>query len=94
MVNTGKALRIAMAANNLKNIDLATKMKVSPVQVSYWRSRDSISMSTIIRLAEIFHMKASEFIALGEQMFETDEEALAFVAGTIIFCVVMWSLYV
>jgi len=27
-------------------------------------------------------------------MFETDEEALAFVAGTIIFCVVMWSLYV
>lgn len=65
MVNTSKAVRVAMTMADMSNIELAEKLGVTRVQVSYWRNKQ-ISLNTLSRIAGVLGMKTSELIALGE----------------------------
>lgn len=65
MVNTSKAVRVAMSMAGISNIELSKRLEVTPVQISYFRSK-RISLNTMTRIAEALDMKTSELIALGE----------------------------
>ena len=65
-MNIGKSLRIAMAEKNVKFAWLAKELKVTPTRVRHIAQQTDCNTSLIARLAIVFNMSASEFIALGE----------------------------
>jgi DNA-binding Xre family transcriptional regulator len=65
-MNLGKSLKVALAMKGMKNKELAEKLGVNRRQVTNWICTGSIRKDTQIKICEIFEMKASEFVALGE----------------------------
>ena len=65
-MDIGKSMRIAMAMRGLKGIQLAERLQVTGPTVSVMLSRRTCSGQTLQSLANIFGMKVSEFVALGE----------------------------
>lgn len=65
-MNVKKSIQIAMAQRGMKQKDLAEALGVGDTTVSGFMNRENCSSQTIQRLAEVFQMKESEFIALGE----------------------------
>lgn len=65
-MNVGKSIRVAMAMKNMRNSELAEKLGVTQSTVSVMCSRDTAAGQTLKALAEIFEMKVSELLALGE----------------------------
>lgn len=66
MIDCGKSLRTAMAQSNMKSIDLASQLGITPQQVAVWRRSKSTNLNTVCKLATVFNMKVTEFLALGE----------------------------
>lgn len=65
--DTGKSLRLALAAANMKNKDLAEKAGISENYVSRLAVGKALIQGEMLdRIASAFGMKASEFLALGE----------------------------
>jgi len=67
MIDTGKSLRLAMAQADMQGIELATRLNTSQQQVAIWRRNKSATFTTVKKLADVFGMKITEFLILGEQ---------------------------
>jgi len=65
-MNVGKSIKIALVKHDKDQKWLAKKLGVVPQHVSRLATTPTARSSTIERLAEIFKMPESEFIALGE----------------------------
>lgn len=66
-MNIGKSIRIGCAKNDLNQKDLAALTGISTVTISHIISgKTQCRQSTLESLCAAFNMKASEFIALGE----------------------------
>ena len=65
-VNIGKSIKIAMAQNERDVNWIAEQLDCTPGNVRYMANRIHIGGATIDKLANLFDMKSSEFVALGE----------------------------
>lgn len=65
-MDIGKSIRVAMAMRGLRGNQLAERLQVTAPTVSVMLSRPTCSGQTLQNLANIFGMKVSEFVALGE----------------------------
>lgn len=65
-MDIGKSIRLALAHKNMSKTVLAQKMGCKLPSVSQLCARSCIKSETIQKLANVFEMKVSEFVALGE----------------------------
>jgi len=65
-MNVRKAARIMMAKKEWGMVELAAALGVSIGRVSTMINQDNMNLKTLEKLAAVFDMKLSEFIALGE----------------------------
>lgn len=65
-MHIGKSIRVAMAMRGLRRPQVAERLQVTGPTVSTMLSRQTCSGQTLQALANIFGMKVSEFVALGE----------------------------
>lgn len=56
-----------MAQADMQGIELATRLNTSQQQVAIWRRNKSATFTTVKKLADVFGMKITEFLILGEQ---------------------------
>jgi|GEM_PF-1153788 Plasmid maintenance system antidote protein len=66
-MNVGRSINIAMAQKDMRRPDLARLLGVTPPSVKAIIDRDNTTTDTLRKLADIFGMSVSEFIALGEE---------------------------
>lgn len=66
-MNIGKSIKIALAMRDMKQNQLAEKLDKTPRWINQLANSGSASTATIEMLAGAFDMKASEFVALGEE---------------------------
>lgn len=65
-MNTGKAVKVALAMREMNQNDLALKLNMSHSVLSRICSAKSASTSTLQKIATALDMKVSELMALGE----------------------------
>lgn len=65
-MHIGKSIKVALAKRQMKGADLAHTLGVTASTVSVMCKRETCTGHALIRLADIFGMKVSEFVALGE----------------------------
>jgi DNA-binding Xre family transcriptional regulator len=65
-MNTGKSIQIALVNKGWQKKDLAEKLGVTRSTVSNLVKSSTCTGQALDNLCEVFEMKASEFIALGE----------------------------
>jgi len=65
-MNIGVSIKIALAKNGKKIPWLAAELDVKRQTVNNWSNQTSVGGDNIEKLASVFNMTASEFIALGE----------------------------
>lgn len=65
-MNVGKSIKVAMAKRDMTPKMLAEKMGVTRQYVGNMMGSQTVGVGTINKLCEVFGMKASEFVALGE----------------------------
>ena len=65
-MNIGRSIKVALAKNDMKKIDLAKAFDWSPQYVTKICSSKEIGIGSVQKLANFFGMPVSEFIALGE----------------------------
>ena len=65
-MNLKKSMAMAMAITGIQNKQIASELNTTPQQVSSWCRKGAISQASIVKLAQVFDMRVSEFIALGE----------------------------
>ncbi len=61
-----RSLNICMAKRDMKITDVAEKLGVTKQAIYNYMLKDA-RLSTIDKLAKLFNMKTSEFLALGEE---------------------------
>lgn len=66
VMNTGKALLVALAMKEKSRLELAEMMGIAPVTVYAMCRAKSASTNTMKRAADALGMKVSELVALGE----------------------------
>lgn len=66
-MNIGKSIKVALAQRDMKQNQLAERLGKSPRWINLLANSDGASTATIQMLADAFGMKASEFVALGEE---------------------------
>ena len=65
-MNIGKSVKILLAQQEMNQTELAVKVGVSRAVMSYVCNHPSCSPGMMVKLCEVFDLKASELIALGE----------------------------
>ncbi len=65
-MNINRSLRIALALSGKTKVQVGNEIGMASSALSRWKNHD-LRMSTVIKLANAFGLKVSEFIALGEQ---------------------------
>ena len=65
-MNISKSINIALAEREILKKELAEGIGVTPVAISNICSSRTCSGKMLIKLADFFDMKVSEFVALGE----------------------------
>jgi len=65
-MNIGRSIKVALAKNDMKKIDLAKAFDWSPQYVTKICNSTEIGIGSVQKLAHFFGMPVSEFIALGE----------------------------
>jgi DNA-binding Xre family transcriptional regulator len=65
-MDIAKSIRVAMAKQNMPQHELAARLGITSQSISGFKARPDIHASTIRKLADAFGMKASAFVALGE----------------------------
>lgn len=65
-MDLGKAIRVALAQRDMSQTELATRMGTKGPNISLMISRGSSTTDTIKKMAEVFDMKVSDFLKLGE----------------------------
>jgi plasmid maintenance system antidote protein VapI len=66
-MNIGISIKVALAKRGINQKALAEKMGTTPAAISQLAAQESCTGATIKKLADAFGMKASEFVALGEE---------------------------
>ncbi len=67
-MNIGRSIGVGIALRNIKSKDIASNLGVTQVTVSNWRqSKRDPSVENIEKMAELFGVKVSTFIAWGEE---------------------------
>lgn len=66
-MNIGKSIKVALAQRNMKQNQLAEQLGKSARWINLLANSKNASTETISMLAAAFGMKASEFVALGEE---------------------------
>ena len=66
MMNLGKSLKVALAKNSMTQSDLARAQSWSLRTINKLANREGGSVSDMNKLSKALGMKASEFVALGE----------------------------
>ena len=67
-MNIGRSIGVGIALRNIKSKDIASNLGVTQVTVSNWRqSKRDPSIENIEKMAELFGVKVSTFIAWGEE---------------------------
>ena len=66
-MNIGKSIKVALAMRNMKQNQLAAQLRKTPRWINSLANSEGASTATIEMLASAFSMKASEFVALGEE---------------------------
>ena len=66
MMNLGKSLKVALAKNAMTQSDLSRAQSWSLRTINKLANREGGSVSDINKLSKALGMKASEFVALGE----------------------------
>lgn len=65
-MNVGKSIRVALAKKGMTQRQLAEQLGMLPTSLSQLASQQSCTGATLEKLARTLGMKASEFVALGE----------------------------
>lgn len=65
-MNIGRSTKIALAISGQNNKWLADQIGVTTSQASRIKGQKGVSSPTLVILADVFKMKVSEFVALGE----------------------------
>ena len=65
-MDISKSLNICLQRENMSKGDLAKNINVTPQTVTSLAKCNHCSHSNLIKMCNLFKMKASEFIALGE----------------------------
>lgn len=66
-MNLGKSLKKALLERNMSQLALAAKLDITPANLNRLANgRTNMNAPMLLRLAQEFEMKASEFVALGE----------------------------
>lgn len=65
-MNIGKSIRVAMAINERNTKWVANGLDASVSWVNMIKNQTGVSQKTLEKLAKLFDMPVSEFIALGE----------------------------
>lgn len=65
-MDVGKSIRVALAKKGMSQKQLAEQLGMLPTSLSQLAAQKSCTGSTLNKLAAAFGMKASEFVALGE----------------------------
>lgn len=65
--DVGKALRICRTKHLVSNAQVAEALGVAPQQASRIANTQHASTRTVEKLAALFDMKPSEFLAIGEE---------------------------
>jgi DNA-binding Xre family transcriptional regulator len=65
-MNTGKAIKVALAMREMNQNDLASKLGMTAPATSQMCSRKSASIAMLSKVAKALDMKVSELMALGE----------------------------
>lgn len=65
-MDIGKSIKVALALKGMRSKELAQALGVTQPTVSTMCYRATSSGHMLIRLADAFGMKVSEFVALGE----------------------------
>lgn len=65
-MDIAKSIRLALAHKNMSKTALARELGCKLPSITQLLSRDCIKSDTIQKLATVFGMKVSEFVALGE----------------------------
>lgn len=65
-MNVGKSIRVALAKKGMTHKQLAEQLGMRQTSLSQLAAQTSCTGATIEKLANAFEMKASEFVALGE----------------------------
>jgi len=66
-MNIGKSIKVALAKHDMKQNQLAERLGRSSSWLNQLANNPEATASTIRLLAGAFGMKASEFVALGEE---------------------------
>lgn len=65
-MNVGKSIKMALVKADKKQTWLAKQLGISSRQVNKVANAESASGKTIEKMADVFGMKVSDFLALGE----------------------------
>lgn len=65
-MHIGKSLKMALAKKGMRQQDLAKQLEVTHQYVNQLARSPVSSINAIVMLSEVFGMKVSEFVALGE----------------------------
>lgn len=65
-MNIGKSIQHCLINKGMQKIELAELMGISPQSLSRNINKRTCSLETLDKLCEIFELKSSEFIAVGE----------------------------
>lgn len=71
-MNIGRSVKVALAQRSKTVTWLSLQLGISRTRASTIANSENASMATIKKMADIFNMPASEFIALGEQEYGRD----------------------
>ena len=65
-MNLKKSIKQVCINEGIKQKDLAERLGIKPQQLNCIMTRNSMSLTSICKIAKTLDMKVSEFIALGE----------------------------
>lgn len=65
-MDIGKSIRVASAMADRDTKWLSRQLEMSVSRVNQLKNQDKVNTSTLERLADVFNMQVSEFVALGE----------------------------
>ena len=65
-MNIGVSINICLAQRSMGRKELAQKIEVTPTYICKLCNKTICSASMLDRLATVFELKVSEFVALGE----------------------------
>ena len=65
-MDLSRSINVSMAIDGINQQQLAAKLGIAPASVSSMIKRGTCHTDTVTRLAKVFNIRSSEFVARGE----------------------------